>query len=62
MATTRSVTWDRAPGYSPHRYVFDLYALDTKLDLPAGSSKKQMVQAMNGHVLGRGEVAGRFEQ
>lgn len=50
------------PGHSPHRYVFDLYALDTKLDLPAGSSKRQVVQAMDGHVVGRGEVVGRFGQ
>jgi Raf kinase inhibitor-like YbhB/YbcL family protein len=48
------------PGHSPHRYVFDLYALDRKLDLPAGVSKKDVVKAIDGHVLGWGEVVGRF--
>jgi Raf kinase inhibitor-like YbhB/YbcL family protein len=32
------------PGHSPHRYVFDLYALDTKLNLPSGASKKQVLK------------------
>lgn len=48
------------PGHSPHRYVFDVYALDRKLDLPAGASKKDVVKAMDGDVLGWGEVVGRF--
>ena len=49
------------PGHSAHRYVFDLYALDTKLNLPAGASKKQVVKAMKGHVLASGELVGRFQ-
>lgn len=49
------------PGHSAHRYVFDLYALDTKLNLPAGASKKQVVKAMKGHVLASGELIGRFQ-
>ena len=49
------------PGHSAHRYVFDLYALDTKLDLPSGASKKQVVKAMKGHVLASGELVGRFQ-
>lgn len=48
------------PGHSPHRYVFDLYALDRKLDLPAGVSKKDAVKAIDRHILGWGEVVGRF--
>jgi phosphatidylethanolamine-binding protein (PEBP) family uncharacterized protein len=56
-------TWLRgtvSAGQSSHRYVFDLYALDRKLNLPAGVSKKDVVKAMDGHVLGWGEVVGRF--
>jgi Raf kinase inhibitor-like YbhB/YbcL family protein len=49
------------PGHSPHRYVFDLYALDTKLNLPPGASKKQVLKAMKGHVLANGELVGRFQ-
>ena len=48
------------PGHSPHRYVFDVYALDRKLNLPAKASKKEVVKAIDGHVLGWGEVVGRF--
>jgi Raf kinase inhibitor-like YbhB/YbcL family protein len=50
------------PGHSAHRYVFDVYALDTKLNLPAGASRKDVVKAIDGHVLASGEVVGRFAQ
>jgi Raf kinase inhibitor-like YbhB/YbcL family protein len=49
------------PGHSAHRYVFDLYALDTKLNLPAGASKKDALKAMKGHMLASGELIGRFQ-
>jgi Raf kinase inhibitor-like YbhB/YbcL family protein len=49
------------PGHSPHHYVFDLYALDVKLNLPAGASKKQVIEAITGHVLGHGELVGTFQ-
>lgn len=49
------------PGHSPHRYVFDLYALNTRLNLPPGASRKQVVKAMNGHVLARGELVGKYQ-
>jgi Raf kinase inhibitor-like YbhB/YbcL family protein len=49
------------PGHSPHRYVFDLYALDTQLNLPPGASKKQVLKAMKGHVLASSELVGRFQ-
>lgn len=49
------------PGKSAHRYVFTLYALDTKLNLPAGASKKQVVKAMKGHILASGELIGRYQ-
>jgi len=49
------------PPRGTHHYVFTLYALDTKLNLPPGASKKQVVKAMNGHVLANGELVGRFQ-
>ncbi|MGA7521867.1 MAG: YbhB/YbcL family Raf kinase inhibitor-like protein [Acidobacteriaceae bacterium] len=48
------------PGRSAHRYFFDLYALDTTLTLPPGASKKQLVQAMQGHILAAGQLIGRY--
>ena len=49
------------PGKSTHRYVFALYALDTKLNLPSGASKKQVVEAMSGHVLAKDELVGHYQ-
>ena len=40
-----------APPDKTHTYVFKLYALDSKLDLPQGSSKTQIEEAMKGHIL-----------
>lgn len=50
------------PGHSPHRYVFTLFALDTKLNLPSGASKKQLMKAIKGHVLASGELIGKFQR
>ena len=48
------------PPGKPHRYFFKLYALDTALDLKAGASKADVERAMKGHVLGQGELMGKF--
>ncbi len=48
------------PPGKPHRYFFKLYALDTTLDLPAGSTKAQVVKAMEGHVLAEGQLMGKY--
>jgi Raf kinase inhibitor-like YbhB/YbcL family protein len=50
------------PGKSSHHYIFTLYALDTKLNLPPGASQKQVLKAMRGHVLARGELVGRYQR
>ena len=48
------------PPSGEHRYFFHLYALDTKLNLPRGSTRLQVEQAMQGHVLDRAELIGRY--
>ena len=48
------------PRGNPHRYVFTLYALDRTLDVNDGSSRSQLENAMNGHVLARGELTARY--
>lgn len=40
-----------APAGPDHHYTWELYALDTKLDVPAGASRAEVVKAMEGHVL-----------
>jgi Raf kinase inhibitor-like YbhB/YbcL family protein len=50
------------PGHTAHRYVFTLYALDIKLNLPAGATRAQVEAAMQGHTLARGELTGLYKQ
>jgi Raf kinase inhibitor-like YbhB/YbcL family protein len=46
----------------PHRYVFTLYALDAKPDLPAGATARDVRRAMQGHVIARGELMARYRR
>ena len=49
------------PGPS-HHYRFSLYALDQPLDLKSGASKKQVMDAMQGHILARGQLTGKYQR
>jgi Raf kinase inhibitor-like YbhB/YbcL family protein len=48
------------PPSGTHRYFFKLYALDTVLDLAAGAGKKQLLRAMEGHILAQAELMGVY--
>ena len=48
------------PPGKAHRYFFKLYALDTRVSLNAGASKKDLQQAMKSHILAQAETMGRF--
>jgi Raf kinase inhibitor-like YbhB/YbcL family protein len=48
------------PPGKPHRYYFKLYAVDTELDLPAGAKKAELIAAMKGHIVGEGQLMGRY--
>jgi len=50
------------PRGNPHRYFFTLYALDRRLDLPAGATRKQLETAMSGHVLAQGQIVGAYRR
>ena len=50
------------PPSGTHRYFFKLYALDSTLNLPPGSSKDQLLKAMQGHILAQGELMGTFSK
>jgi len=50
------------PGGSPHHYIFTLYALDTKLNLPVGATRAQVEEAMQGHILARGQLIGLYRR
>lgn len=47
---------------SEHRYIFTLYALSTKLDLPPGAKKAEVLAAINGHVLAEAQLIGRYKR
>lgn len=44
-----------------HSYRFTVYVLDCMLDISAGSFKKAVLNAAQGHILQRGSVTGKFE-
>lgn len=46
----------------PHRYHFQVFALDRMLDLPPGADRDQLLAAMRGHVLAKGVLVGSFQQ
>lgn len=48
------------PPSGTHRYDFTLYALDARLDLPPGATKSQLLEAMEGHVLAKSGLQGRY--
>ena len=52
-----------APPAGPmHHYTFELFALDTKLDLGADATRADVLKAMDGHILGKGVLVGRFHR
>jgi len=50
------------PPGKPHRYYFKLYALDTELGLKPGATKRELLRAMEGHVLGEGQLMGTYKR
>jgi Raf kinase inhibitor-like YbhB/YbcL family protein len=45
-----------------HHYTWELYALDIRLDLTPDATRADVLKAMDGHVLGKGVLAGRFHR
>jgi Raf kinase inhibitor-like YbhB/YbcL family protein len=50
------------PPGKPHRYFFKLYALDAGMALEPGVTKKELLQAMEGHVIGEGRLMGTYQR
>jgi Raf kinase inhibitor-like YbhB/YbcL family protein len=50
------------PPGNAHHYRFTLYAIDTTLDLAEGASKQQVLEAIEGHVIGRSTLTGTFKR
>lgn len=60
----QGLTGWRKPGYrgpapppgKDHHYHFKVYALDAKLNLKPGLPKDKLLEAMEGHIIGEGEI------
>ena len=52
-----------APANAPeHHYTFELFALDTKLDLGPDASRDDVMKAIDGHILSKAVWEGRFHR
>lgn len=49
------------PPRGTHRYYFKLYALDTELDI-GRTTKKELLRAMDGHILAEGRLMGKYKR
>ena len=49
-----------APPGGVHRYFFKVYALSEMLNLKEGARRSDLLQAMEGKILGAGEIMGRY--
>lgn len=60
----RKVGWGGPcpPPGGPHRYFFRLYALKAPLPLPPGASRAQLDRAMQGQILGTGQLMGTYRR
>jgi Raf kinase inhibitor-like YbhB/YbcL family protein len=50
------------PPIGRHRYFFKLYALDAELAGLSSPAKADLERAMNGHVVGSGELVGTYQK
>lgn len=50
------------PPSGTHRYFFKIYALDTEIGLEAGANKRQLLKAMEGHMLEQGQLVGKYKR
>ncbi len=50
------------PRHGPHRYFFKVYALDKMLAVDDGATQKALRSAMDGHIVGYGELFGVYDR
>ena len=51
-----------ARGNVYHHYTFELFALDTKLELGPDATRADVLKAMDGHIIGKAVDEGRFHR
>jgi Raf kinase inhibitor-like YbhB/YbcL family protein len=50
------------PPSGTHRYYFKILALDRTLDLKPGAKRREVDAAMKGHVIGQGQLMGKYSK
>ena len=50
------------PSGKPHHYTFKVYALNAPLDAREGMTKDNLLKAMEGRIIGQGEIVGLYER
>jgi Raf kinase inhibitor-like YbhB/YbcL family protein len=50
----------KPPKKSTHRYKYQVYVLDTKLNLNSRAHKKDLLKQMQGHILQYGSITGKY--
>jgi Raf kinase inhibitor-like YbhB/YbcL family protein len=50
------------PPLGTHRYLFEVYALDTALELDSDAKRKEVEEAMQNHMLAKGELTGKYHK
>jgi Raf kinase inhibitor-like YbhB/YbcL family protein len=50
------------PHSGTHRYFFKIYALDTKVELEPGATKSHLLISMEGHILDKGDLMGKYSR
>ena len=53
---------DPPKGHGPHRYLFQLYALNRHLGLDGVPGRSALLEGMHGHVLAKGALVGTYER
>ena len=50
------------PPSGVHRYFFKLYAITTTLSLPEGCTRKDVLKAIEGHIVANAEIMGKYQR
>ena len=50
------------PPGGTHRYFFKIYALDVQVELTSKARKRDLLSAMEGHILAQGQLVGKYKR
>ena len=53
---------DPPRGHGRHRYCFQVFALDQRLDFDTPPGRRELIESMTGHVLAKGCLVGVYER